>query len=424
MRITILTVGSRGDVQPYIALGRGLRAAGHQITLATHAAWEQHTRTAGLGWARLEGGFHRFQETEVGQAWMAAGARPIPFLRTVYPQTVRLLREQLADAVAACAGAEALVFTHLAIAGWHLAERLGLPCCGASLQPVTPTRCFPTPLLRPVFSSGLANRLSHVLVDAGYAGAWRGEVNRWRRHSLGLPPVQLGFRYSRFRGEELPLLCGFSEAVVPRPPDWSDRVYVTGYWFLDEAAEFHPPDALAEFLAEGPKPVYVGFGSMILRDPEATTALAADALERAGQRGIVAIGRCEAGAVRRSRTVLALEGVPHDWLFPRMAAVVHHGGAGTTAAGLRAGVPTIVTPFVADQYFWGERVRALGVGPAPLAFTRLDADGLAAAIRHAVEDEAMRERAAQLGRRIRGENGVARAVEVIERILGGRRSIA
>jgi sterol 3beta-glucosyltransferase len=417
VRITILTVGSRGDVQPYLALGGGLRAAGHEVTLATHGVWAERIRAAGLRWVRLEGGFHLFQETEAGQAWMAGGARPIPFLRTVYPQTVRLLREQLADSVEACAGAEALVFTHLAVAGWHLAERLGLPCCGASLQPVTPTRSFPSPVLKPAFSFGPYNRLSHVLVDAGYAGAWRGEVNRWRRGSLGIPPVPLGFRYSRFRGEELPLLCGFSEAVVPRPPDWSDRVHVTGYWFLDEASGYPPPEALAEFLEDGPKPVYVGFGSMLLANPEATRVLVLEALARAGQRAIVAIGRGAPQGARLSRTVLALDGAPHDWLFPRVAAVVHHGGAGTTAAGLRAGTPTVVLPLVGDQFFWGERVRALGVGPTPLAFTRLTADGLAAAVREAVEDDRIRERAAELGRRIRSEDGVARAVAVIEKVF-------
>jgi sterol 3beta-glucosyltransferase len=418
MRITILTVGSRGDVQPYLALGRGLRAAGHEVTLATHKVWEQSTRTAGLRWVQLEGSFHLFQETEAGQAWLADGARPIPFLRTVYPQTVRLLREQLAYSTEACAGAEALVFTHLAVAGWHLAEHLGLPCCGASLQPVTPTTSFPSPVLNPALSFAPYNRLSHVFVDAGYAAAWRGEVNRWRRITLDLPPVPLGFRYSRFRGQELPLLCGFSEALVPRPTDWSDRVHITGYWFLDEAAEYRPPDALAGFLEDGPKPVYVGFGSMVLRDPDTTRSRVLEALDRAGQRGVVSIGHVTAEGERLSRTLLAIGGVPHDWLFPRTAAVVHHGGAGTTAAGLRAGVPTVVLPFVADQYFWGERVRAAGAGPAPLPFRRISAEGLAAAILAAVNDERIRASSSEIGRRIRSEDGVARAVGILEKVLG------
>jgi UDP:flavonoid glycosyltransferase YjiC (YdhE family) len=207
--------------------------------------------------------------------------------------------------------------------------------------------------------------------------------------------------------------------VVPRPPEWSDRVHVTGYWFLDEASGFEPPEALAEFLEEGPKPVYVGFGSMTLVDPEATRALVLEALARAGQRAIVAIGRGAPQGARLSRTVLALDAAPHDWLFPRVAAVAHHGGAGTTAAGLRAGAPTVVLPLVGDQFFWGERVRALGAGPAPLPFARLSADGLAAAIRKAAEDDRIRERAAELGRRIRGEDGVARAVKALEKILRG-----
>jgi sterol 3beta-glucosyltransferase len=164
---------------------------------------------------------------------MLAGTKPLHFLRSVLPVMRRLLREQLDDAVSACSGADALLFTPLAIAGYHMAEKLGIPCCGASLQPVSLTRCFPSPVLTSGLSFGPYNQLSHVFVDHGYSELWRGEGNRWRRERLDLPPLPHGFTYSRFGGRELPMLYGFSPKVIPRPHDWSVRLYVTGYWFLD-----------------------------------------------------------------------------------------------------------------------------------------------------------------------------------------------
>ena len=414
MRITILTVGSRGDVRPFVALGRGLLRAGHDVTLATHEQWGAFVRDAGLRHAVLEGSFHGIQETTAGQAWMRGGSRPLAFLRTLHPQTCRELRRQLDDSLAACAGAEALVFTPLAPAGWHLAEYRHLPCAGVMLQPLPATRQFPSPVLGHGRSLGPLNRLSHVAVDVGYAAAWRGEINRWRRTSLGLHPVPPGFRYSRFAGDWLPMVCGFSEAVVPRPSDWPSSVRVTGYWFLDDDRGWEPPHALAGFLAEGPSPVYAGFGSMILGDRAGVRALVVDALARAGRRGVIAMGE---PLGRISRDLFAVAEVPHAWLFSRVAAVVHHGGAGTVAAGLRAGAPTVTVPFVADQFFWAERIRLLGAGPAPLPFARLSAHALASAIVSATDDASIRSRAAALGRAIRAEDGVSRAVEALQEAL-------
>jgi sterol 3beta-glucosyltransferase len=418
VRITILTVGSRGDVQPFIALGIGLRAAGVDVTLATHAEWAAWIHAAGLRFARVEGAPHRFMYEEQGQRWISAGAKPLHFLRSVFPVMRRLLREQLGDALSACRDADALLFTPLGMAGYHMAEKLGLPCCGASLQPVSPTRCFPSPVLNPGFSFGPYNLLSHMLVDRGYAEVWRGEINRWRRERLDLAPLPHGFTYSRFGCEELPLLYGFSPAVVPRPHDWSARLHVTGYWFLDTPVDWKPPEALADFLQAGAPPVYFGFGSMVVRDAAAVSRLVQKAADRAGQRVILAVGRGAVSGRKLSHGAFAIDEAPHDWLFPRTAAVVHHGGAGTTAAGLRAGVPSVVVPLVGDQLFWGARVHALGAGPNPIPFTRLSVERLAASIEQCVTDSGLRERAAAIGRRIRSEDGVARAVDSLAGIFG------
>jgi UDP:flavonoid glycosyltransferase YjiC (YdhE family) len=213
-----------------------------------------------------------------------------------------------------------------------------------------------------------------------------------------------------------PILYGYSPSVIPKPSDWDDHTHVTGYWFLDPDDDWTPPAALAEFLQAGPPPVYVGFGSMSSRKPEQTADLILRAIAQAKQRAIMLSGWGGLHKEDLPDTVLMVDSVPFSWLFPRVAAVVHHGGAGTTSAGLRAGVPTVVIPFFGDQPFWGQRVAELGVGPAPIPRRRLTAERLAQAMLRAVTDPAMRQHAANLGARIRAEDGIAGAVAVVQQI--------
>ena len=233
---------------------------------------------------------------------------------------------------------------------------------------------------------------------------------------LGLPKAPFWGPYGDDRFKQNPILYGYSPAVIPPPADWNEQMRVTGYWFLDSGDDWTPPADLLEFLQAGTPPVYIGFGSMIMRNPEATAQLIMQALARTRQRAIMLSGWGGLRSTNVPDSVFMIDAVPHAWLFPRMAAVVHHGGAGTTSAGLRAGVPSIIVPFFADQPFWGQRVADLGVGPAPIPFKRLTADRLAQAIQIAVTDQAMRQRAAELGERIRAEDGIARAAAVIQQM--------
>jgi sterol 3beta-glucosyltransferase len=213
-------------------------------------------------------------------------------------------------------------------------------------------------------------------------------------------------------------LYAYSPHVVPRPDDWPAHHVVTGYWFLPPPAEWQPSEELRAFLSAGPPPVYIGFGSMMTQDPQKTTALVTQALSQAGQRAVLVggWGALEGGS-SHSEDLLFINDVPHHWLFPQMAAVVHHGGAGTTGAALRSGVPSIVVPFSFDQHFWGDRVAKMGVGPRPLPYPKLTAQSLAAAITQAIGDPGMRERAAGLGANIQQEQGTAQALEHIHRVL-------
>lgn len=408
MNVLILTLGSRGDVQPYIALGTGLQAAGHQVTLATLEAFAPLAAAFGLGFQPLHGEFLELLQTPQGKAAVAGKGNPLALLREVQP----MLRRILDDALGASAGAELVIYHPKALAGYSLAEARGVPGVLALPLPLfSPTAAFPSPIL-PVANLGpILNRLSHRVMVALTSASVRGMVNRWRKEALGLGRVRDELT---LHGKPVLRLYGYSPAVVPTPPDWDRSSVATGYWFLDRSQGWTPPESLRAFLSAGPPPVYVGFGSMPTQDAARTTDVVVEALRRAGQRGVLATGWGGLAAGEMPPELYLLDEAPHDWLFPQMAAVVHHGGAGTTAAGLRAGVPTVICPFFGDQPFWGRRVVTLGVGPQPIPQRRLTAETLSAAIAVAVGDPQLRERASALGRAISAENGVVRAAGEIE----------
>jgi sterol 3beta-glucosyltransferase len=235
-----------------------------------------------------------------------------------------------------------------------------------------------------------------------------------RAKVLNLPPASFWGPYKSPILKRYPTIYGFSPSVIAKPVDWQNTEIV-GDWFL-EATDWTPPDELVAFLENGPPPVYIGFGSMGIQDPEATAELILEAIARTGQRAILQSGWGGLGKADLPDQVFLVNSVPHAWLFPRMAAIVHHGGAGTTAASLRAGVPTIVVPFFGDQPFWGQRVADLGVGTAPIPRKQLTVENLAKAIDRAVTDSTIGQRARDLGQKIQAENGIASVVAIVNRI--------
>lgn len=411
----VLAVGSRGDLQPYVSLGLGLKAAGHRVQLATHASFEGSVTGHGLGFSPLEGDPRQIIASEAGQAWLESGHNPLRYASRFLHLFRPLMERSLAAIHQTCLGADAIVYSPLAIPAYHVAEALGIPSHMAALQPLTPTRAFPMVQMRPTPRlGGTYNLLTHVLSAQLFWQPLRAIINRWRTETLNLPPLPFQ-GLDRKRRHRLSTLYGFSAAVIPRPADWPACSHVTGYWFLDRPSGWRPPAELVDFLEAGPAPVYVGFGSMIPRDAETLTRVVIRALAKAGQRGVLMTGWAGLSQEDLPYDVFKTDSIPHDWLFPRMAAVVHHGGAGTTAAGLRAGVPSVVVPFFADQPFWAHRLHVMGVAPSPIPHKRLTEDRLASAIREATGKEEMRKRAAAVGEQIRTEDGVARAVEIIHR---------
>ncbi len=421
MRITICAIGSRGDVQPNVALAKGLKAAGHEVRVFTHRLYEDLVRDHGIEYFPAEGDPREAQFT---QAVADLGGNPIRLSRWLKENFKPVLREFFLETIEAIGDAELILNSSLSLAGFHIAEKKGIPAISIQLQPTNPTRAFPSSLVPPR-PSWFPFKRTYNYLTAKFANQvvfhmLRPLLNECRREVLGLKPLSVRYwlKVDNPRND-IPVIYAYSPNVVPPPSDWGPYKQVSGYWFLDGEQGYEPSDVLTAFLDSGPPPVYIGFGSMIDHEREEMTSLVIEALERAGQRGILHSGWSELGSAELSETILPVDDVPHDWLFPRRAAVIHHGGAGTTAAGLRAGVPSIVVAFFGDQFFWGWRVNELGAGPRWIPRKQLTADGLAAAIEQAVSDEGIRRRAAALSEQIRSEDGVGNAIQLIERFAAG-----
>ncbi|MFI7246467.1 glycosyltransferase [Streptomyces qinglanensis] len=415
MRILIATAGSRGDVAPYAGLGARLRSAGYDVTLAADRRSADLVHRGGLDFHPLpldRCGAEEENPARSGRSRRGsrkAGLSPVGQMRLA-----REFAPVIADAVAgACAaGAEALLVSgSLAPLGLVAAEGLGLPCLGVFLQPLAPTREFP-PVIAGIPPCGpFGNLLAGRCAQGVLAAALGPGVGHLRR--------KLGVRGGavRRRGEVWPVCHGFSPAVVPRPSDWRRGMDVVGYWWPPEPPGWEPPPRLRDFLASGPPPVYVGFGSMSPGDPDRLGHLVARALRRAGVRGVVHSGW--SGLHVGGDDVLTVAEVPHTWLFPRMAAVVHHAGAGTTAAGLRAGVPAVPVPIMLDQPFWASRLTRLSVSPRAVPFRQLSVPVLADAVRRAVRDDRYARRARRIAALIRREDGARRVMAEVEGLVGG-----
>jgi sterol 3beta-glucosyltransferase len=420
MRIAIIAFGSRGDVQPYIALGQGLIKAGHTVRLATHKNFEDLVKSYGLEFWLIRGNSQEMTESQETREVFEKG-NFIATLRHIQKAGLRLISEWMEDGLAASQGMDLLIAGSIGMtAGIPAAEKLHLPLLQAHVFPITPTRAFPSVMLPPTLPNlgGAFNLLSSQLVlQLAWLGA-RPMLNRARKKILDLPPASFIGTSHMNPSKGFPMLYGFSPFVIPKPADWRAEDHVTGYWFLDPPADWTPPPGLLNFLQAGPHPVYIGFGSMSSRKPAETTDLVLQALSKTGQRAILLSGWGGMQKTDLPASVFMIDSIPHAWLFAHVAAVVHHGGASTTAAGLRAGVPSIVIPFLGDQPFWGQRVHDLGVGPALIPRSKLTVDRLAQAIQEAVTNIAMRQRAAELGSKIQAEDGIANAVAIIQRMEG------
>ncbi|MGW1952667.1 glycosyltransferase [Streptomyces sp. NPDC001920] len=398
MRILIAAAGSRGDVDPYTGLGAGLREAGHDVTVATTDTFAPLVREAGLGFRPLPARPQAPGGIESRRELMRTAAAFVTELGRGFADAVDRDTDLL------------LLSATTAPLGWHLAEALDIPATGVHLQPTAPTGDFP-PNIMAVRSFGragnrLAGRFALRMADRVYA-----EAVTALRHRLGLPP--LGPAAMRRRQEEAgrPVLHGFSTALVPRPSDWRTGLDVVGTWWPYVAPGRRLPQEVEDFLAAGARPVFIGFGSMAAGHGERLGEVAVRALRRAGLRGIVQAG--SAGLAVAGDDVLTIGDVPHALLFPRVAAAVHHAGAGTAAAALRAGVPAVPVPVAADQPFWAGRLAGIGAATEPIPFASLTAERLADALGKAVRQQTYARAASAAARHMATEDGVGAVLKTL-----------
>ncbi|CAL1363100.1 unnamed protein product [Linum trigynum] len=417
LKIAILVVGTRGDVQPFLAMAKRLQEFGHRVRLATHANFRSFVRAAGVDFYPLGG------DPRVLAGYMARNKGLIPSS----PGEILIQRKQMKDIIEsllpACTEpdpetgvsfkAQAIIANPPAYGHVHVAEALGVPIHIFFTMPWTPTYEFPHPLARVPQSAGYW--ISYIIVDLLIWWGIRGYINDFRK-KLKLSPIAY---FSMYYGSISHFPTGYmwSPHLVPKPLDWGPQVDVVGFCFLNLASKYEPRPEFVRWIQKGKKPIYIGFGSMPLDDPQKTVEIILEALKATEQRGIIDKGWGGLGSLMEPpEDIFLLEDCPHDWLFPQCAAVVHHGGAGTTATGLRAGCPTTIVPFFGDQFFWGDRVYNKGLGPAPIPISQLSVENLSSAISFMLQPE-VKSRATELAKLIDNESGVAGAVNAFHRQL-------
>jgi sterol 3beta-glucosyltransferase len=415
MLITILAMGSRGDVQPYVALGVALKKAGARVRIATLETFRQFVTGYELECYAIEGDLAGVMDSPVADNARKAD-NPLK-LALSFNELKKYGLALQAGLWAACQDADLLIYHPGMALGYFAAQERGIPSVLGLPFPMTPTRAYPSLIFYDGPRLGGAyNLLTHKILQQVFWMVSSGNLRNFWEGEFGRLPENFGNPFPRQTSATHPTVVSCSLHVFPQADDFPPHVHQTGFWFLDEEPGWTPPAALTDFLGRGPAPVYVGFGS--IGDPKQAASLArtvAEALRRTGQRGILATGWQGSSDEPLPENIFTLESAPHSWLFPRMAAVVHHGGAGTTAAGLRAGVPAVVIPHGLDQPAWARRVRELGVG-ASLPHKRLSAERLAHAIQFVLKSE-VREAASALGEKIRAENGAEKAAKIITDVI-------
>lgn len=419
MRITICTIGTRGDVQPFVALGAGLAHAGHHVRIVITNDFIDLIDGEALEAVVLPVSIRGFMK----RAEFVAALRtqqPLTIMRAILRLGLPYL-ERLADTYwHACQGSDAIIFSGWAVGAFDSAEKLGIPSFCAYLIPASPTTAFPHPDLISTNQNPVINRLSYLVEEQLLWRSGGSKLNAWRKSALGLPPIKWPGIHREMRSRHVPILFGYSPLLVPRPHDWPEWYYVTGYWLHRTPESWHPPAALLDFLASGPRPIYVGFGSMVDDQADTLMELIVEALNQTGNRAIISPGW--SGSTRRSfpDTIAVVDAVPHDWLLPQTAAAIHHGGAGTISASIHAGVPSITIPFMLDQFTWSQRIAELGLGSKPIPRAEVTVDALVKSIQSVMGNEGMRIRATVFKDQLQSENGIERAVEVITQHIAAK----
>ena len=415
MKITINTLGTRGDVQPFIALGIELKQSGHTVKIVSHQIFEKLINDHNLDYHPIS---LDPRQVMINQALADLGNNTVRITRWIKENFKPVLREIFIETLKANRNTDLMLNSGLSFAGWHIAEKFNIPSVACFLWPMTPSRHLMgaigknPPNWLPF--RGTFNFFTTKLFNQLFYNMLAPSVNECRKEILDLQPLKAGDYWGMDSPQSLtPIIYAYSPVVVPKPSDWGQNQKISGYWFLNERG-YQPPKELTDFLAEGSPPVCIGFGSMIDQEQQRVTKMVINALQETNCRGIILGGWSRLGSGELPKSIIRMDSIPHDWLFSQMKAVVHHGGAGTTAAGLRAGIPNVIVPSFGDQFFWGWRVYELGAGPKPIPRKKLTVSNLAQAVLMATSNDAIRTTAIGLSQRINTELGTTNAVKMIQ----------
>lgn len=410
MRITMICIGSTGDVRPYIILGRELKARGHDVSICAFSIFQETVLKEGMHFKPLPGDAKRFMGSFMN------GSNGVMFLKQAKDALVEMIDPMLEALEAAVEDAEAIIGSYLGQVFQSLAEARRVPYIQTQYYPMdqnkyTPIATAPGQHMGPAWNLA-TYRLGHLAVSAlekYYLGEWR-EKHGMTPRKLSTAPLY------EVNGHIVPVLYAMSPLIMPRPANWAENIHMTGFWLGKLEDNYEPAPELKAFLEAGDPPVYIGFGSMVSDEMGETLDTVLEAVRRSGVRAILSTGWGGAQVPQRDDLYVA-EYVPHDWLFQHVSAVVHHGGAGTTAAGILAGKPTLVIPFGGDQPFWGNRVCTLGIGPKPIPRDKLNVERLTRALVDVTTTKKYAVAVHELGQRLRMESGAQTAADIIEQEL-------
>ncbi|KAH8912913.1 sterol glucosyltransferase [Coniochaeta sp. PMI_546] len=430
LNIVVQVVGSRGDVQPFIALGNELQRYGHRVRIATHSVFEELVTSSNLEFFPIGG------DPEELMAYMVKNPGLIPNMKSLRSGDVLAKRRMVAQILEGCwqscisphptdgvpFAADAIIANPPSFAHVHCAQALGVPLHLMFTMPWSPTRMFPHPLanLRVSNSGGIGNKqhanwISFAVVEWM---TWQGlgDLINGFRQTLDLEPVPTSEGPLLHETPKIPFTYCWSQALVPKPFDWGSHIDICGFFFRN-APSYSPDEELVRFLQNGPTPIYVGFGSIVIEDPEKMTQMILQAVQAAGVRAIISRGWSKLGGARTNdKSIYYLGDCPHEWLFQHVHAVVHHGGAGTMACGLRFARPTVIVPFFGDQPFWGEVLSASGAGPPPIPYREMTSEKLSEAIRFCFRDSTF-DAARTIAEKMHSEAGVQVAARSFHRHL-------
>nr|WP_319392384.1 glycosyltransferase [uncultured Desulfobacter sp.] len=413
MNITIVALGSSGDAYPSLALGLGLKNAGCRVRLAANPIFKTDVLKRGIDFFPIQTMLRQSLSDSPDSIKPAKPLNPLHFFRSKRKDIAPILERIVTDIRHACRDADLILYNMLALPAQHFAKQTGTKAIPICLQPLGRTNGFPSPVISSnIHVPKMFNAASYRIVETCMALFLNNSDQLKGKASFHE-------FFQEVYSENIPVLHGFSASILPKPSDWSDNMHITGYWFMDPPGDWVPPEGLQAFLNRGPAPVCVGFGSM--NDPNISTIIreTVQGIRLTGHRVLLLTGWSETPFDETAGPDLYVtKSIPHSWLFPRVSAVIHHGGAGTTGAAVRAGIPSIIIPFFFDQGFWADRLEKLGAGPPRLSKKALARQTMATVINNTLNNQTMHGTLKKLSAELNAENGVNNAVNLLLTTMG------